>query len=139
MTTETNKKTLLYRAISITAILWNLLGVMAYLGQVYLTVEAKALLPKAYQDYYAHVPAWVTAAFAISVFAGFLGSIALLLRKKIAISLLILSLIAVLVQATYNFLIQSDMPITATAAGMPIMIILVSIFLVWYAKKELGK
>jgi len=99
--------------------------------------EAKALRPQAEQDFLTHAPAWYTSAFAIAVFAGALGCLALLLRKPLAKSLLLLSLMAVLAQSVYNFFIQTDMSISVTAAGMPIMIILVSIFLVWYSRKEL--
>lgn len=138
MEKQSKKSTTSFKIVAIVALIWNLLGVFMYLGQAYITDEAKALLPKADQDYYAHLPAWVTAVFAISVFAGAFGCLTLLLRKKIATTLLILSLLGVLAQAAYNFFIQTDMPISGTAAGMPILIILVSIFLVWYSKKELG-
>jgi len=138
MENQPKKSTTSFKIIAIVALIWNLMGVFAYIGQVYLTADEKALLPKETQDFYAHAPAWYTGAFAIAVFAGALGCLFLLLRKSIAKTLLLISLMGVLVQSVYNFFIQTDMSITATQAGMPIMIILVSIFLVWYSRKELS-
>jgi len=137
MENQSKKATTKFKIIAVVALIWNLLGVFAYLGQVYLTDEAKALLPQADQDFFAHAPAWYTGAFAIAVFAGALGCLLLLLRKPIAKSLLLLSLIGVLAQSAYNFFIQTDMPISAATAGGPIIIIVVSVFLVWYSRKEL--
>ncbi|MFK5889920.1 MAG: hypothetical protein QM486_04230 [Flavobacteriaceae bacterium] len=137
MENQSKKATKTFKIIAIVALIWNLMGVFAYLGQVYLTDEAKALLPQENQDFYAHVPAWYTSAFAIAVFAGALGCLTLLLRKPMAKLLLLLSLIGVLIQSFYSFFIQTDMPISVATAGGPIVIILVSIFLVWYSRKEL--
>jgi len=138
MENQSKKATTSFKIIAIVALIWNLLGVFAYLGQVYMTEETIALLPQEQQNFFAHAPAWYTGAFAIAVFAGALGCLALLLRKSVAKILLLLSLIGVLVQSAYSFFIQTDMPISAAKAGGPIVIILVSIFLVWYSRKELN-
>lgn len=138
MGNQSKKSTTTFKIIAIVALIWNALGVFAYLGQAYMTDEAKALLPEVNQAFLNHVPTWYTAAFAIAVFAGFFGCLALLLRKQMTTMILSLSLLGVLAQAVYNFFIQEDMEITATTAGMPFMIIIVSVFLVWHSKKELS-
>ncbi|MDZ7768490.1 MAG: hypothetical protein U5K38_05175 [Woeseiaceae bacterium] len=56
--------------ISALALLWNLLGVMAYIMRVTMTPEALAALPEAERELYTNTPAWVTGVFAIAVFAG---------------------------------------------------------------------
>lgn len=133
--TNTNKPNAAFWIIGILALIWNLLGVFAYLGQAYITEEALALLPQGDQDYINNSPAWVTAAFAIAVFAGAFGCIALLMRKKLANTLLLLSFIAVLVQSMYNFFIQDYVDLSGQNIIMPMMIILLSAFLVWYSRK----
>jgi len=138
MGNQSKKAEKTFKIIAIVALIWNLMGVFAYLAQVYSSDKAKALRPQAEQDFLAHAPAWYTSAFAIAVFAGALGSLALLMRKSLAKTLLLISLLGVLAQSVYNFFIQTDMAISATTAGMPITIIIVSIYLVWYSKKELG-
>jgi len=125
--------------ISALALIWNILGVIAYLGQVYMPQEVKQALPPAEQAYYANAPDWVTGVFAIAVFAGVLGCIALLIRKHIAILLLFLSLLAVLIQFVYNTLVQTDMKVTAVKLVWPALIIVIAVFLVWFAKDSKTK
>jgi len=139
MTNSTTKPTTLFWVIGTIALLWNLMGVMAYLSQAYMTNEALSLLPEADQDYYNNIPAWVTAAFAIAVFSGALGCIALLMRKKIATLLFYLSLIGVLVQFVYNFFIQKYMDVSGSRILMPILVIIIAFFLIWYSKKSAQK
>jgi len=125
--------------ISVLALIWNILGIIAYLGQVYMTDTVKSTLPVAEQAYYANVPGWVTGSFAIAVFAGALGCITLLLRKKSSIYLLILSLLAVIIQFIYNTLIQTFMKITVEKLVWPAVIIIIAVFLVWFAKDSKTK
>lgn len=126
--------------IGILALLWNIMGVVAYLGQAYMTDEVLNKLPEADQEWYNNVPAWVTAAFAIAVFAGLIACIGLLLRKKWAVSLFVLSFIGVLVQQIYNFFIQDFVELTGQRLYMPIIIVIIAGFLMWYSKglKEKG-
>ena len=73
-----------YWIIAVIAFIWNIMGAMAYIRQAYMTDEVKDLLPEAERALYNNTPAWATAAFAFAVFGGLLGSLALLIRKKIA-------------------------------------------------------
>ncbi len=126
--------------ISIVALIWNAMGVMAYLGQAYMGEEVIAALPENEQALYANIPAWYTAAFAIAVFGGLLGCILLLLRNKLAKPVLFISLIGVLVQMFYNFFISNSMEVYGPgSAVMPIMVIIISFFLVWFAKRNIAK
>ena len=125
-----------HKLISLLAIIWNLLGVGAYLMHAYMTDEAIALLPENEQALYVDIPAWYTAAFAIAVFAGAIGSVLLLLKKKLASPVLILSLLGIFVQMYYNFFISKSIEVYGPGSMvMPIFVILVGVFLVWYAKK----
>ena len=139
MNNKIKQNTSRFTIISVLALIWNILGVIAYLGQVYMPQEVKQALPSAEQAYYANVPSWVTGAFAIAVFAGALGCIALLLKKKIAISLLYISLIAILVQFVYNAIIQTDMKVTVAKLSWSVLIIAIAIFLVWFSKNSKSK
>jgi len=134
MTNSTNKPNTGFWIIGIIALIWNLMGVMAYIAQAFMTDEMLAALPENEQALYVDVPSWVTAAFAIAVFAGALGCILLLIRKKMASMVFIISLIAILIQMTYN-IILSDASDVYGASGMimPIMVIVIGFFLVWYS------
>ncbi|MDH5412635.1 MAG: hypothetical protein OEW87_00730, partial [Flavobacteriaceae bacterium] len=73
--------------IGVIALIYNGMGINAYLQQAYNTESFQAMYSAEQLELIAMTPAWATAAFAIAVFAGFLGCIGLLLRKKWAKSL----------------------------------------------------
>ena len=139
MTNSTNKPTAVFWIISIIALIWNILGVIAYLGQAYMTNEAKALLPEGDQAYYANVPSWVTAAFAIAVFTGFLGSVALVLKKKWATQMFLASFITVVAQVVYNLFIQDFVELSGSRIILPLITLAIAAFLVWFAKNNITK
>ncbi len=129
MTTSTTTKTpIWFIIISILALLWNAMGVMAYLSQAYMSDDAIAKLTETEQQMYANLPSWYIAAFAIAVFAGTFGSLGLVLKKKWAYVVLLISLIAAVVQMSYlAFVLKMANPMTP-------LIVIVGIGLVWLAK-----
>jgi len=133
---NTNKPNTVFWVIGIVALFWNILGVGAYLGQAYMSEDTLAILSQGEQDYYNNYPAWATASFAIGVFGGFLGCIALLMRKKVSILLFTLSLLGVLGQQVYNFFLQDYVELSGVSMIGPIAIIIVAFFLMWYAKAQ---
>ncbi len=120
--------------VSVIALFWNVMGVDQYLGQAYKTDRWRSALTEAQLEMASNLPAWLTAAFAIAVFTAVLGSIGLLLRKKWAYSLFVISLIAVIVQMGY-VLAQGHFD----GIAMTISIIAFAIFLVWFSKKSISK
>ncbi len=127
--------------ISVVALLWNLLGAMAYLAQAFITDEGKAMLPADQLELLENTPAWATAAFAIAVWAGILGCISLLVRKKWARPVLLLSLFGILVQMSYAFFMTNAAEIYGAVQGvvMPILLIGIGIGLVLFAKSSQKK
>jgi hypothetical protein len=116
--------------VAVIALLWNLLGCMAYVMEVTKTEEAIAALPAAEQALYAEIPAWATAAFALAVFGGALGCVALLLRKSWAVPLFVVSLIALCIQMYHSlFMIDSIAVYGPGSAVMPAMVVLIAIAL----------
>ena len=77
------------------------MGVNQYLQQAYNTEAFKSMVSAEELEMISQLPTWYTAVFAIAVFAGALGCILLLLRKKLAYFVLLLSLISVLFQMGY--------------------------------------
>lgn len=121
--------------ISIVALLWNLMGVIAYLQQAFMTEEALAVLSEPERLLLETRPAWATAAFALAVWGGLLGCIALLLRKKWARPVLLISLIGILVQMIHSFFISNNLEVYGPGEiSMPILIILIGVGLVFFAR-----
>ncbi|MBP93928.1 MAG: hypothetical protein CMC55_07415 [Flavobacteriaceae bacterium] len=138
--TSTQKPPKSFWIISIVALIWNLMGVSAYLMQAFMTDEALSKLPEPEQALYHDVPAWVTAAFAIAVFGGTLGCIGLLLRKKWSKPVFILSLIGIIVQMIHNLFISNNMDVYGPGAIiMPIMVLIIGVYLIIYSKAAIQK
>lgn len=79
-------------------------------------------------------PAWVTGAYAIAVWGGAIGCIALLLKKKWARTGLSISLIGILAQNIYQFFMSNTFEVLGSMAMLlPILVILIAISLVWFA------
>lgn len=123
--------------VGIVAVMWNLMGVVAYLMQAYMSPETLAAMEEAQRTLYENQPAWVTGAFALGVFSGLAASILLLLRKRLAFQLFVISLISVLAQMTYVFFLSNSMQVMGgpRAAIMPFMIMLLAVFFVWFSHK----
>ena len=136
MTSYLRKPRSLFYVISSMALVWNLMGVFNYLGQVLMSDEVLASLPKDQQLLYQDVPAWVTAAFAVAVFSGTLGAVFLLLKKKVASTFFILSFVGIVTQMSYGLLLDEKTDnYGPLGLLMPLMIIAIGGYLIWYSKK----
>jgi len=125
-----------FKPVAIIALIWNLLGVVAYLGDAFITDEALSLLPEEQRSFIENRPAWATAAFATAVWAGFIGSLLLLLRRSLSYVILIISFVGVLIQMSYNFFIADAMDVYGPGgAVMPIMVLIFGVVLILIAKK----
>lgn len=114
-----------FKPVVIVALLWNLIGCMAYLADVMVSAEAIAKMSAAEQALRAARPAWSVGATAIGVWFGAAGCVALLLRKSSATMLLVVSLVGVIVQDISLAMIASQV----TALG-PAPLILQGLVLV---------
>lgn len=122
--TEKQKVPIWFWIIGAVALVWNALGVFAYVQQVLMSAEQFAALPQQQQDLLASQPGWVTAAFAIAVFAGFIAAIVMLMRKRVAVRLFLVSLLAVIVQFSSYFIIDGYSEYVADQGwAMPVLIV----------------
>lgn len=119
--------------VSLLALLWNLMGCMAYLSDVMLTAEDVAKLDAAQQAVYAARPAWAVAATAVAVWGGAAGSLGLILRRRWATPLLILSLLAVIVQ-DYALFVLAGAGADTIALSLQGLVLLIAIGLVLLAR-----
>ncbi|MBR9832711.1 hypothetical protein [Acidiluteibacter ferrifornacis] len=122
------------------ALIWNTLGVIAYLGQAFMPPEMLESLPEAERTLMDSTPAWVTAAFALAVWGGAAGSLLLLFRNSIAYLLLIISLVGIFAQFTWNLFIGETMKVYGPGSIiMPIMVLGIGIYLVFFARSAKAK
>ncbi|MCW8856827.1 MAG: hypothetical protein OQJ95_05635 [Kangiella sp.] len=129
-----NKLPMWFWVIAILSLAWNLVGVYQYISMRLITPEAFAQMDEAMQQLHNATPAWVTGAFATAVFSGALGSILLLLRKSVAQLFFLISLLAILVQASYILFMSNSIELLGSqAAALPAVLSIVGIFLLWFS------
>jgi hypothetical protein len=117
-------------------LVWNLLGVMAYIMQVTMSPEALGALPDEHRQIIENTPAWATAAFAVAVNGGALGCVLLLLRRNLAGLFLQLSLAGVVVQMFHSFFMSNSFEVFGPGGLiMPVMVFVIAVLLVVLAAK----
>lgn len=131
-----NKAPKWFMIVAVILLVWNLLGVMAYLMQVTMSPQVLATLPEAQLEILENTPAWATAAFAIAVNGGAIGCLLLVLKRNLAGFFLQLSLAGVLVQMFHSFFMSKSFEVFGPGGlVMPVMVIIIAIYLVTLAAK----
>lgn len=118
------------------ALVWNLIGLMLYYMQVSATPETlAAVYSEAEYEFLVSIPIWATTAHAIAVTAGVLGCILLLMRNAWAMPVFIVSLIGILVQDIYSFVIANGIEVWGVGVIiLPIVVLVIAIGLVFYSR-----
>ncbi len=129
-----------YLPVAIVALIWNLLGCMAYLADVMMSPEDIAQMTAAQQELYASRTAWMVSATAIAVWGGAAGSLGLILRKRWARPLLIASLLGVIVQ-DFGLFVVADGAAVAGPAGLALqgLVLVVCVALVMLSGKAVSR
>ncbi len=119
--------------LAILGLLWELFGVAMYLMHVGVLPDTQEM-SDAERSLMESSPTWVTGLFAIGVFAGAVGALALVFRRRWARPLLILSLIAVVLQFGGWLLMTDAVAVVGpTVFVMPAIVMAVAVLLVWAA------
>lgn len=87
-----------YWIVSGIAVVWMLIGVMAWTADLMTDEAALAQMSEAQRQLYESRPQWIFVVYAIAIFSGLVGAIGLLLRKAWATTAFAISLIAIIVQ-----------------------------------------
>mgnify|MGYP003616527288 FL=1 len=129
-----------FRVVAVVALLWNLFGLFSFYTNVTATPAVIASWPEAQQQIAAATPRWVFVAFAIATICGVLGSLGLLLGKRWAVPVLLLSLLAILVQFGSIYAITPTSALTGVGGAiLPLCIALFGLFLWSYAGKAAAR
>lgn len=120
-----------FKPAAIASILWFLLGCGLYLYEVTLD---PASLPLDMRMMMEALPTWMWAAFAVAVWIGLAGTVLLLLRKRLAVPLLGVSLLASVVQNSAYVLDRRLSEVTGSdQLLLPIIIVAVNWTIFWFA------
>ena len=126
-----------FTATIIVLLIWNLMGVLNF-GMQWTMTEADILLvPENQQIFYTKFSLLSKTAFALGVFGGTLGCIALLLKKSIASKLFWISFIGIILQANHNLELANGGEMQSTIIGMSSLLIALTILPIYLTKKGL--
>ena len=86
------------------------------------------------------MPAWMWVVYAVAVLSGALGALMLVLHKRVALPLFIVSLLAIVVQFAQAFLPGGAVDVlgAAMALPMPAFIAAVAVVQVWVTRKVMA-
>ena len=123
--------------VGVLSLLWNSMGAFDYLAtqlglEFYMSQFTEQQL-----TYFNAFPAWAVAGWAFGVWGSFVGSIALLLRKKWAFHAFAVSLAGLFVSSIFNFGMSNGAEIMG-AGGMVFSAVIwvVAIFLLLYSRAQ---
>jgi hypothetical protein len=105
-------------------LVWNVLGCVNFITQM--NSETVAQMPDLYRLIIQSRPLWATLAFGIAVFAGAVGCILLLLRRRVAVPALLVSLTGTVLTVVQTVSVVGMAPSTVLA-------FLVGAALFWYS------
>jgi len=116
-----HQRPFIFWAVAIVGLLWNLIGCWNYILQS--NPEAIAQMPEVYQLVIEGRPAWATGSFAVSVFGGAVGCILMLMGRKVAVGVLILSLLGTIAIFYFSFRVLGLDPATGSAVLMAVALL----------------
>jgi hypothetical protein len=122
--------------IAVLATLWNAMGAFDYLmTQTQNEAYMGQYNPEQLEFFYGF-PAWVVAFWAIAVWGGVLGAVLLLLRKRLAVGVFLVSFLAMVVTTIHNYGLSNGLEVTGGLGTLAFsaVIFLFSLFLVLYSR-----
>ena len=140
--TTTNKPGKGLMIIGILGLLWNLIGVFFWMAENFMmTEEVKAALPPERLELMESAPSWGVIVYGIATIGGVLACIMLLMRKKLAVLLFLISLLCIVIQMGYGmfFMKWGDVLGPVDAYVMPFIVIIIGLSLYMYSKKAAAK
>ena len=126
MNESKNTRPLWYVIASGLFFVWNLFGLVVFVLAVTVFRDREALEDAGLNEQQVELtlatPAWVNVAFATAVIFGVLGCLALLIKSKRAVPMLIISLVGVLAQNTYMYFLSDTVQVMGVGAS-PMVIV----------------
>lgn len=130
---------IMFWIVAVVFLIWNLFGCAIYLMDRLSSDEALSAMKNgeallASREAY---PIWATAAFAIAVWGGLVGAALIIMRKKSAAPVFIISLIAAVICFIPNFI----MPVVQAAGGetywvMPVIVVVIGSIEIWWSRRK---
>ena len=118
------------------ALVWEAIGCFMYWTHV---TTDPATLPLDQRAMWDAAPGWMVAAYAVAVWVGLLGAVLLIMRRRLAVPLLLVSLLAVVVQFSALLLVPELRDRTPSDALMLPIIIFVASYAIYMLSRRARK
>ena len=124
-----------FTPVAVLALLWNLLGCFMIAMDAMMPPDAVAALPADQQAIHAARAPWMVIGSIVAVAAGALGSLGLVLKRRWATPLLVLSVLGLIVQDLGFVMIARTLPIPTAGWIMQGLVLVIAILLLVMARK----
>lgn len=119
---------------------WYVMDIQAFFMRVFMGEDAIHEMPEDQRRLYRDMPVWVNVVFSGEVFGGAFGCVGLLLRKRWALPLFVVSLVGVLAQTFHvYFLSDAIRTMGAPAVVMPLLAVLIGMAMIALARSATAK
>ena len=123
--------------IAILLVAWNIIGVMNYWASVTATPESLAAQEfNAEQiEFLLAMPSYYAAVFALAVWSGLVGAVLLLLRKALAVPVILFGAVMVILSFTLDFTSGSFAMLGGAYVGIMTVVLIIALFSAWFARQ----
>ena len=102
--------------VGVVGLLWNLVGAYDYLMTETQNASYMGKFTPEQLEYFYGFPTWVVATWAIAIWGGVLGTLLLLLRRRLAAPVLLVSFRSMVLTSVYNFLLSDGVAVMGAGA-----------------------
>ncbi|RMB57330.1 hypothetical protein EAX61_11320 [Dokdonia sinensis] len=136
-----NKPNALFWVIAVIALLWNIMGLSAFTVDTFFSEMLQSSYTAAQITAVENAPIWSKIAYGTATITGFLAAVFLLMKKKLAVNLFLISLLASVVHGIYISIVMGAPELFGTFQGIifPVIIIVLDLFFYLYSKKCAAK
>jgi len=105
-------------AMGVFAVLWSSMGAMDYvMTQTRNEAYISSFTPEQMSFFYA-IPSWAIATWALAVWCGVIGGVLLLLKKRLATPVFLVSMVSFILTAFQNYVLSNGMEIMGSPAAL---------------------
>ena len=116
-------------------ILWNLMGSIMFVLDMMKTPEDLLALPEDQQKLWAQMPAWAWAAYGVGTIGGLLAAIGIVIRKRWAVHLALVSVVAIVVNFFPAFFMSEGVDVWQPKFFVfPLVIFVIALLQLWLAR-----
>ena len=127
--------------VGIFALLWNAMGAFDYLMTQTQNEGYMGNFSPEQLEFFYGFPSWVVAFWALAVWGGVLGAVLLLLRKKLAVGVFLVSFLSMVVTTVHNFFLSNGLEVVSHPFELVFsgLIFVFALFLYIYARAMKGR